>query len=651
MLHKQRYISGLAALAALALTAAVGGIGTTRAAATSAPVREMPGIVPDWTSQATDLGRTDAEQQLTTTVYLAGQDATGLATYARAVSDPRSPVFHHYLSAAQALHRFGPDAAHTAEVEGWLKHAGLTVTSPDPQELVAHGTVAAVESAFGVKLHDYLLAGRRQRAPQSSPRIPAGFASAVAGISGLDTTPATVLVDDLGGAPGSADEPTCSDYFGQRPASTVPVAYGETPAWSGCGYTAAQVRGAYGLTSAGLDGTGSTVAVVLPGAVPDMRSDADTLAEQQGDRPFRPGQYSEDLLCGADDSCTGTKANGFRGEEILDVEAVRAIVPGADIRYVGTSTADPDTPASLLAGLTDVVDRHLADVVSGSWYLKGGDSGVPADLVAQYEHVFQLGAVEGIGFCFGAGDAGDQSFGSADHQPSVNFPAADPWVTAVGGTSLAVGAHDDYVWETGWGDKAATLTADGTGWNQAPGAFIGGSGGGRSTRFPQPFYQRGTVPAALSTGATGGPMRVLPDIAADADPFTGLRTGAWQTPADAGSPVWKNSTNGGTSLATPLIAGIQAAAQQAEHGVPLGFANPAVYSAPAGLFHDVTDHPLGPDTPIAVAVPVAKVKNAQGPGLITFGLDTSLQAVPGYDDVTGVGSPNAAYLRSYRRGR
>src|SRR6185437_7218569 len=235
-----------------------------------------PGVVPDWTSQATDLGATGAEQQLTTTIYLAGQDAADLAAYARAVSDPRSPMFHHYLSAAQARRRFGPDAADTAEVEAWLKHAGLTVTSPDPQELLARGTVAAVDSAFAIQLHDYLLAGRRQRAPQSPPRIPAGLASAVAGISGLDTTSATVQVDDLGGAPGSTNEPTCSDYFGQRPASTVPAAYGETPAWSGCGYTSAQMRGAYGLTAAGLDGTGSTVAIVLPGAVPDMRSDVDT---------------------------------------------------------------------------------------------------------------------------------------------------------------------------------------------------------------------------------------------------------------------------------------------------------------------------------------------------------------------------------------
>ncbi|ACU77447.1 Peptidase S53 propeptide [Catenulispora acidiphila DSM 44928] len=646
MIRKQRLVSGFAVLA---VAASAVGTAATWAAAAPLPSEAVVGAVPSWTGQATDLGATSGQQQLTTTLYLGGQDPAGLAAYARAVSDPRSPAFHHYLSAAEALRRFGPDPARAAEVAGWLKRAGFTVTSPDPQELVAQGSVAAADNAFGVALHDYRLAGNARRAPQSPPRVPANLATAVVGISGLDTTPSTLQLDDLGAASGSTSAATCSDYFGQQPATSVPAAYGATPPWSVCGYASTQLRGAYGLTAAGLDGSGSTVAIVLAGAVPDMLSDANAVAAQQGGAAFRPGQYSEDLLCSADDSCTGAKADGFRSEEILDVEAVHAIAPGANVRYVGTSTAGTDASASLLAGLTDVVDRHLADVVSDSWYLKGSDSGIPADVVAEYEHVFQLGAVEGIGFAFGAGDAGDQSFESADGHPSVNFPAADPWVTAVGGTSLAVDAHDGYAWETGWGDKAATLTADGTGWNQAPGAFIGGSGGGRSTRFAQPFYQRGTVPAALSTGATGGAMRVLPDIAADADPYTGLQTGAWQVPAGDGSPVWKNSTNGGTSLATPLIAGIEAAAQQAEHGVPIGFANPVLYALPIGLLHDVTDHPLGAGTPIAVAVPVAKVKNAQGPGLITFGLDTGLQAGPGYDDVTGLGSPSAAYLKAFRR--
>ena len=90
--------------------------------------------------------------------------------------------------------------------------------------------------------------------------------------------------------------------------------------------------------------------------------------------------------------------------------------------------------------------RRLADVVSDSWYLKGTENTMDAATVAAYEQVFEQGAAEGIGFYFGTGDAGDQAFTQPqpgwDGRPHVNYPASDPWVTAVGGTSLAVDGNN-----------------------------------------------------------------------------------------------------------------------------------------------------------------------------------------------------------------
>jgi subtilase family serine protease len=221
-------------------------------------------------------------------------------------------------------------------------------------------------------------------------------------------------------------------------------------------------------------------------------------------------------------------------------------------------------------------------------------------------------------------------------------------VTAVGGTSLAIGKKNNYEFETGWCTGKSSLSADGKSWVGFPGAFHGGAGGGTSARIAQPAFQKHIVPAALSHANGAKAMRVVPDVSAIADPNTGFLVGQTQT--------WPNGTVkygeyriGGTSLASPVFAAIQALAQQ-EQGYALGFADPAIYARHA-LLHDVTDHPFGPKVGLAVArVDFANSVDATG-GLAvsvrTLGQDSSLQATKGYDDVTGVGSPTLRYIESY----
>jgi len=147
-------------------------------------------------------------------------------------------------------------------------------------------------------------------------------------------------------------------------------------------------------------------------------------------------------------------------------------------------------------------------------------------------------------------------------------------------------------------------------------------------------------------------MRVMPDIAADADGATGMLIGLTQQATPTSAPAYAESVGGGTSLSTPLIAGLQADAEQAL-GFPVGFANPAIYErygTPA--YHDVTDDPLGPGVTIATAYATpSPIPAGEAPYYaVTLAHDTSLQATPGYDDVTGVGTPTAAYFWSYQRG-
>jgi subtilase family serine protease len=195
----------------------------------------------------------------------------------------------------------------------------------------------------------------------------------------------------------------------------------------------------------------------------------------------------------------------------------------------------------------------------------------------------------------------------------------------VGGTSLGVGAGNTRVVETGWGTSdylcnTGTLACDRTGW-------LYGSGGGVSQVFAKPSYQ-----SALNISGRG-----VPDVAALGDPQTGLLVGQTQTFPDGA--YYDEYRIGGTSLASPIFAGIMALADQ-RAGRPHGFANPAFYTH-AGAFYDVRSV----KTAVARRNYTNSVDASDGTSdhLRTFddysGSPTQ-HTGPGWDDVTGLGTPN-----------
>ena len=639
-----RVIAAVLAVVALPLAGVPGAAPALAAAASGRS--PLAGARPSWATTSADAGAVPANRTQNLRVYLAGADPAGLAAYATAVSSPGNADYQHYLTPRQYQTRFGPTAAQTSAVESWLVGAGLRITSANWHYIAVSGSGSAVQAAFGTTLRSYRTATGVQQAPASAVSVPTALAPAVLTVSGLTTSAAEPTSDmQFDALPGSApiNVGTCSEYDGQKAADELPRAYGSTLAWDLCGYEPAQLRSAYGVAGSGLTGRGTTVAIVDDGSAPTLEQDLNTYSQTNGLPRLRPGQFAQNLPSDITASCPAQPAY----EASLDVEAVHTTAPGANLLYVGAdcASANDDLDAELR-----IVDGHLADIVSDSWHF-GIEQQLPPDLITAFDRVMEQGAVEGIGFYFASGDNGDWSSATPDHAPAVQYPGSDPWVTSVGGTSLAIDQQGRYEWETGWGTMFTPLSADGSSWAGLPGTFAGGSGGGVSTLFEQPAYQHNVVPKGLSApNGTGVPMRVIPDIAVDADPSTGMLIGLTVTLA-AGAPAqYVEGRAGGTSLATPLIAGIQADAQQAEGGTPLGFADPAIYErydSPA--FRDVTDDPLGPNVPIAMA------DEARDPGTgattisaDTFGLDQSLAATRGYDDVTGVGTPTGYYLDSYR---
>ena len=260
------------------------------------------------------------------------------------------------------------------------------------------------------------------------------------------------------------------------------------------------------------------------------------------------------------------------------MEAVHAMAPGANILYVGAQNCEEGLDNAINWIIqTRTVGEHRQRLVGRH---RRGRPSTPSTQLEK--NLFTQAVAEGIGFYFSSGDDGDKATCPFNDYsiPQPDYPSSDANVTAVGGTSLAISSTKGYLWETSWGShvrRGGTSTPRRRSTRTAfPGDFWGGAGGGASLLTPQPSYQIGIVPDSLSTLHGSTKMRVVPDVSALADPFTGYAVG--QTVGGVfGIDAW-----GGTSLACPLFAAVQALAQQGRT-VAIGFANPLLYSIPAGL--------------------------------------------------------------------
>ena len=214
---------------------------------------------------------------------------------------------------------------------------------------------------------------------------------------------------------------------------------------------------------------------------------------------------------------------GWAGEESLDLEAVHGIAPRATLVYIGAASA---ANSDLLSALNYVLEYKVANIVSNSYggplY---GNNGLSQSDIAQIkvtEDMLLQGVALGVGVYAASGDSGDsvtQNFGRGDVDVlTPNYFAASPNIIAVGGTTLAINNKGGREAEFGWGTRICS-TPEGL---NGPCKFYGGSGGGVANTFATPFYQKRNRQARLILRARGfGSGRVVPDVAAIGDPFTG----------------------------------------------------------------------------------------------------------------------------------
>ncbi|MEY9871268.1 subtilase family serine protease [Streptacidiphilus sp. MAP12-33] len=664
----------IATIATASIALASGSLALAAPSQASAPApaaKAVLGSHPLWATHTADQGTAPAAATFTGTVYLAMRDSAGLAAYAQAVSDPSSPQYRKFQSADFVRSHFGPTDASIAKVNAWLKGAGLSVVSNTWHAVTVSGTSSQMAKAFGTTMHEYRVAGQEAHAPASDVVIPADVAPYVLGVADLSSTlgnhakPDSVKVNSTIAAPGSKTggglptTATCSDYWGQKMAKGAPQGYVKgAVAFDQCSFSPAQLRKAYGITASHLTGKGATVAIVDAYASPTMLADANHFSTAHGDKAFRTGQYREvvnQAQWNSQQACGGPA--GWAGEEALDVEMVHGLAPDANVVYVGANSCNDN---DLSAALANIVDNHLADVVSNSWseIMHTTDQGdMSKAQIAAYEAIFEQGAVEGIGMDFSAGDCGDQSPAAA--KTGVNcqtdtaraqtaYPSTDPYVTNVGGTALGLADKSGkYGFETSMGTLRSSLSTDGKSWTPLPGTFYFGGGGGTSEDFAQPWYQKRVVPSKLAHTLMTGQhsetaQRVTPDVAMNGDLYTSVLVGL------TSNGVYSEGGYGGTSVSSPEFTAVQADAIQAQ-GMAIGFANPEIYlRARLGVFRDVVnEQALHHRAPLSNVADFGVIGGQLRVRLAAFGEDTSLQATRGYDDATGVGSPTAAYLRSF----
>jgi subtilase family serine protease len=430
-------------------------------------------------------------------------------------------------------------------------------------------------------------------------RRAAAAAGAAAALSlGLACSPSGSTPAAVSGTPASNAAPTpVTPAVTPTPTPTPLPGVGTPPP---TGLSPAQLAVAYNLSplrQRGIDGTGQTIVIVDSFGSPTIAADLAGFDSAFG----LPAPPSLRIIAPAGPvpayRDTTTRA-GWASETSMDVEWAHVMAPGAAIVLAETPTAETEGITGfpqISTALNYVLSHHLGQVISESFGATEQTFSSTAQLLAQrgpYElaqrdHVTVLAASGDDG---ASGDTNDQH--TLYDKPVVEWPASDPLVTAVGGTELKLSA-------------GGQRTAPDIAWNEG--------GGGRSAIFARPSYQDGVA-------SVTGSHRGIPDISMDAScssavPVYGsyLGGGGWQTSC-------------GTSLATPLMAGLVALADQVA-GHALGLINPALYKMLAAHSPGLTDVVSGDNS----------LRTGDGTPMIT-----GFSARPGYDLVSGVGTVNAA---------
>jgi hypothetical protein len=636
-------LAGALALGVLAL------VGSARASPALIAVGSRPAAV----ANAAALGRVAPATPLRLTVVLRSRDPTGLAALAAAVATPGNPSFHHYLSVGEFASRFGAAPGGVASLRAALRADGLRpgALAPDGLSVRLEASAAQASRAFHVTLDRYRRSdGTLLYANTAAPLLPASLGGVVADVLGLSSGPPAT--------PGIIRVAGSRPVRGSRRAAAHAASDGGAKACSAASsfqaqnsnfYTIDQIARAYrmdGLYADGDLGQGVTVALYeLDPYASDGFEAGDTAVFQQCFGTH--AQVVVEPLIDGGGTPTPSPGDGPpqpTAETAVDIQNLVGLAPDVNVEiYEG-----PDTFSGRYDTLSAIVSADSAQVISDSWGLCEQEDKLDAQLEA---NLLEEADIQDQTFVASTGDRGaegcatewnnnltdlseqlDANYPSGDPNApmlAVDDPASQPYATAVGGTNLnSIGPPPS---ETAWDHL-----------------YWGASGGGISTLWAMPPYQLYSGAPGILNGYTSATpctanvgtssvysyyCREIPDVAADGSTETGYVTyfeDSWSAfgGTSTSAPVWAalaaltDSALGGHSFASGCSA-----------GPPIGFLNPMLYEIAAGddhssAFNDVT---VGDNS-------------GYFDGTVPFGSYPSgaYPATPGYDMVTGLGTPIAS---------
>ncbi|HKV76627.1 MAG TPA: S53 family serine peptidase [Candidatus Sulfotelmatobacter sp.] len=579
-----------------------------------------------------DLGRADGNriiERISLNFRLSAAQQQDLDHFLAELADRTSPNYHKYLTPAQFAKRFGMSDNDVSKVVSWIEAQGFTnvKVAKNRNRVTFDGTVAQIESVFGLEMHHYLADGEVHLANSMNPSVPAALSGAVVYVGHLN---------DFAPKPRAKVRPNFTSFVSGN--------HSLTPA---------DFKTIYDLNGLG-DGTGQKIAVVGQSTV--AISDISNFRAAAG-LPSTPLPTMK-LMEGTAQRCTGDE-----GESDLDLEWAGGVAKNASITFVYAGMGSGDTCTkrfdSVWDALQNALETPVAPFVSTSYgfceqVLQAQNPGFAATIRTSVQN----GQALGVTLVSASGDAGAadcDSGTSATQGLAVDVPSSIPETTAMGGTEFsadsptnttnnppggnppywsAAGATSDtlssaleYVPETAWNDTAISLANHGG---------LAATGGGASILFPKGAWQGGT-----------GTMRLVPDVSlsasADHDPYLfcsedDQQTGQIVSTCTAGfrTGAGGNLTAvGGTSVAAPTFAAILALINQFLGTPSLAPVNPTLYSVAASTpaaFHDIkTGNNIVPCTAPSTNCPTGTTQ-------------IGFSAGAGYDEVTGLGSVDGLVL-------
>jgi kumamolisin len=541
------------------------------------------------------IGKVDPKEQAHITIRL--KRKTPPKDFAKFVDDIiAKPLSERkYLSQTELADLHGAPAESVTKVDAFAHAHNLTVveTSLPKRTMKLSGSLADLQTAFGVKLQKFRSAHASYRGRTGSIYLPQELSGIVEGVYGLDNRPVAKPHFRIASSVIAKGSRTAAKKGKSKPKPAKPASL-----------SVPDIASLYNFPKK-LDGSGQTIALIelntAASSSPSAKSAsgyalADLNKFFSGLGITAPQVTSVSVDGGANLPGINTDADG---EVELDIEVAGAIAPGANIAVYFAPNTDQGFIDALSSAVHDTVRKP--SVISISW--GGPEDQSTQQFLRGITAALEDAAALGITVLVAAGDSGSSDLPveyakEAKYKgPHADFPASSPYALACGGTKL-IGSNGSIASEVVWNE----------------GRENGAGGGGVSVEFGPPSWQSGVSVPKSPQGKAG---RGLPDVAGNADPLTGYEI------------VLQGKTVpiGGTSAVAPLWAGLLTLINQSRAGdkkAPVGFVNNVLYGLPASAaaFHDITE----------------------GNNDIDGNLAGKYTAGKGWDACSGLGSPDGTAL-------